>query len=648
MRVSRTAPATALRAPAAALAVGVALGLCAGPAVAQPKGQPLAARWAPQDVRVDGVLKEWPEGWSFLDIAERGSPDRQDLFAKARVAYDEERLYVAAQVTDDKLVGGADRVELFLGFPGGQLYSVSLYPGAPGRRAQATLAGAPVRGAEVVEGPLENGWVLEAALPWSAFSRARSVRVGLRGALFVHDADRGGQVEAVVGTSPSRAYADLPPFSTEPELGLGHGLLREKRLVRLPDYNLVGNVAGDGFEERVLVYDQFLVVLGSHYRQGEQYFFRDLGVDAGRGMLPSLELLDLTGDGRKELVLRKRLGSSGHYVEVLEVLNFVGAEETPSSIFAHEVALKTPYGVAQSEVRVAPAGLRSRIVIAAGRNDSVAEKDRTRLAPPRSGADPLLLPWGPIASRSYALSGGSFRLVEEKPREPERATPAGPGGPGGSGPAGKKAPATPPQLVAETYEAFKRDRGVSGAPRFDLRANVFGDRRSERLVVHGIDLAVFGEGFREGSGYAVLRLSAFAQPEDLASVGVRDLTGDGVQEIIVTGVARPSPGSGGAGGEIESKLLFVYQLGESGIRRIFAAEIERRVGAGRIVGSLRYVPAGGSVEIELGPGKAVGLDEQSYPFGQEEPREGGVQPLILPWSGIGAVRYRYDGQQYVR
>src|SRR6185312_4454724 len=98
--------------------------------------------------------------------------------------------------------------EVVIGFPGGATHSVFLYPGDPGRSpgVARTADGSTVSGARVVEAPRSGGWSLEAAVPWSAFPPARQIRVGLRGAIFVHAADSGPTVKNVIGPAPSPPY----------------------------------------------------------------------------------------------------------------------------------------------------------------------------------------------------------------------------------------------------------------------------------------------------------------------------------------------------------------------------------------------------------------------------------------------------------
>src|SRR6185436_5109135 len=178
----------------------------------------------------------------------RGRAGKADIEARAGIAYDANNIYIAADVTDDVLRGGGgDHVELVLGFPGGATQEVELYPGEPGKSAGAakTKDGSTISGARVVEAPRSGGWSLEASVPWSAFSQARSVRVGLRAAIFVHDVDSGTTVKNIVGTASSASYGSLPPLSTESEQSLADGLLKDKGIRGAPRWNLMADVAGD-------------------------------------------------------------------------------------------------------------------------------------------------------------------------------------------------------------------------------------------------------------------------------------------------------------------------------------------------------------------------------------------------------------------
>ncbi|WP_437955071.1 hypothetical protein WME76_26390 [Sorangium sp. So ce119] len=628
-----------------------ALTTAAAPSPALAAGTPLAAplvesKW----LKLDGVPKEWPVALTSLGIRVKGKPSKADLAAQAAIAYDDARVYVAADVTDDALRGGADHVKLVLGFPGGKVQEVSLYPGQPGKTAGVVKlpGGKAAAGARVVEAPRGGGYTLEASIPWSAFPEAATTRVGLRAGLFVHDADGGGGVDAVVGSATSEAYGSLSPLSTEPELALADGLLKSKGLHGPPKYDLVVDVAGDAMRERVLVHDRFLVVLGPGFRKGAQYYFEDLGVDAGGGMLPSLTARDLTGDGQAELILRKRSGTGAKYREVLHVLQF-GAGDTPRPIFQHEVAISTDKGSIVNEVDFVPDGARMAIRVQPGK---ATRYDASNYAEGvETTYDPLLLPWGSIKSQLYKLTGSAFtKASEERQAAVAGARADGPRPARAEEPRAAAKPAlSPAEMLDKVYALYRRDRSASSSkPRFDLGADVAAGREPERVLLHDRDIVVFGKGFRGGAGYAFMTLAQFASPADIRSVSARDLTGDGKAEIIVHGTVRAAAPKEAGGGTVDRDVVLILRIEGESIQRVFAAEVARSIGDKKIAGELRFVRVGDKVGIELAPGRATEWTEQTYPFNQDKGPVGGFEPLLLPWGGAQPVRYVWNGSTFAK
>jgi hypothetical protein len=128
-------------------------------------------------------------------------------------------------VTDDTLRGGADHVKVVIGFPGGKIQEIALYPGQPGKTAGSVKipGGKVVPGAKVIEAPRSGGYTLEASVPWTAFPEAATTRVGLRAGLFVHDDDGAGVDAVVVGARVSRAARATTSSRTWPAMRCGRG-----------------------------------------------------------------------------------------------------------------------------------------------------------------------------------------------------------------------------------------------------------------------------------------------------------------------------------------------------------------------------------------------------------------------------------------
>lgn len=596
-------------------------------------------------IKLDGLPKEWPSGLATFGKAVKGKTGKLDLDARGAITYDASSIYVAADVTDDTLRGGADHIALVIGFPGGATHEIQLFPGDPGKTAGvAKLGGVAVSGAKVVEAPRSGGYTLEASIPWSALPQAQSIRVGLRAALFARDADGSSTIEGVVGTAASGAFADLPQLATESEQALADGLLREKGLRGAPRYSFIADVAGDSMKERVLIYDRYLVVLGPTFRNGSEYYWNDIGVDAANGMLPHFDVRDVTGDSKAELIFRKRFGTGGRFREMVQVLRF-GASEVPSPIFQHEIGIQTETGSVSNEVIFAPGGDKTAIKIATGTAKGFHAgnyKEATEKAFPA-----LLLPWRTIKSITYKFAGSAFTKASEESQAATSA-PAQRQDAGGGASATFKAPPAPSsaELMDQVYSLYKKDRNVSGKARFDAAVDVAGDSSVERVLLHGRDIVVFGKTFKGGTGYSTMSMM-FASASDIIGMTARDLTGDGKAEIIVKGVIKANAPSEAGGGVVEREVVLVFQVNGDVIRRVFSAEIARSIGGKRIEGLFRMVDAGKSAEIELAPGRAIEWTEQTYPFNQDVGPVGGAEPLLLPWSGLKPARYKWNGTAFV-
>ncbi|MCA9625164.1 MAG: hypothetical protein KC731_39345, partial [Myxococcales bacterium] len=504
------------------------------------------------------------------------------------------------------------------------------------------LGGRPLAAAKIVEAPSDGGYSLEAKVPWSALPKSRTVRIGYRGAVFFHDADASSRPETVIGTSEKRDYAHLPPLSLAPELALGSGLLRERNIQAAPSQNLLANVVGDALDERVLVYGPYLVVLGPGYREGRQYYYRDL-----EGTLLGFEVKDVTGDGRDDFFIKKRVQGSKGWVEVAEVLSYHGGSETPEPVFAQELRLAIgDDAMIENELRITGRGRGTQISLRATKARGIDQGSFARES--NTGAEPVLLPWGEVTGQTFEFRDGRFVVRGETK------------GRGASAPAPAAAPRARPEprprgaswakAAAQAdpdgvYAHYKKQRDVRGKAKFDLRANLAEGAGKERVVVHDRDLVVFGEEFLGGRGFAAVELVAFARGADIKKLSTRDITRDGKQELVIEGVIEsPMPDDLG-GGVMKREVVMVYKVVGQQLERVFAAEVARNVGDKRVEATLRFTE--GRI-IELSPGRASGYSERTYPWRQKTTPDGGFEPLVLPWSGIDKVRLRFDGQKFAR
>lgn len=587
-------------------------------------------------ISVDGVPKEWTLV-PALSVT-KGTGD--GLSFKCGLAYDARHVYFAGDVTGVKLhhlrrfTPDEDYATLTVAAPGGGAAEISFFPGKPGEMAGVVrIHGRNVPGAKIVEAEKDNGYTFEAVLPWGAFAPS-TVHVGIKGFAAFHDGTR-----AVVATS-----SDMAALPTAPEQALAEMFLQPKNLLgTTPKFELLADIAGDAMKERIDVYDRYLTIVGPGYREGKEFFYRDLGAD-----VTSLEARDITGRGKEDLVLRRKFpGTTAR--EWLDVWTFFADEPTP--VFSHEISVSSGDKHVTNAVHLGRGEIDVTYDPASGWDASNYNEGTA------SDTEPVLLPWGQVKSQTWRFDGKTF----VKAREVAQA---------GKAPSTQKiatAPTTTTTTIAPRVEPptptvrsggdmsarllaqYRADRGVPASlrPKVDVQVQVDGDARPERVLLIGRDIVVFGPGFKGGNGYAYLTLSQFADAGDIDEMTARDLTGDGDADLVVRGVRRVNAQGAGA---IEMHVMFVYQVKNETLTRVFGIETARASGAKRIQGLVQLVPGHGNkgFEIDVQPGRAQGWTKQSYPFTQDQPGSGAMEPLLLPWGGIDHLRYAWNGTTFAR
>ncbi len=604
-------------------------------------------------IKIDGLLREWPGKLTELGEHLRGSAggDR----AAASIGYDASYVYVALKLVDRKIVrtpaagSGEDHATLIIAFPSGRGYAthaVEIYPGDPGRVAGVVKrrGGGAIAGSKVVEAPAKGGLEVEARIPWSAFPQGRNTRVGLRGAIEYSDADAPGSIRAVVSTSTAQSGGALPPLRLEAEQAMDANLIGPNNLPERPSRVVYGDVDGDSMLEQVAVHGKYLTIAGPHYRGGNQFYFGELGV-ASPSMVESLQLRDMDGDGKQEIVVEKRIGGGDRYRGVLEVLK-VGSNDTPYRLFAHETAIVTPDGRVVNKVRLVTKG--RGVAVEISQDQAEGFEPDTYKEPVSDDMEGALLPWQSVTSRTFGWDGKAFSKLDEKTGTPKLVKRAHHAAhkPSGPPPPPPPRPPTSDELLDRVYALYRKDRHVGREkPRFDFVTDVVGDTRTERVLIHKKDIVVFGKGFRGGLSYAFITIGV-AEPKNVLDVTARDFTGDGKAEIIVRGVLHAKASKELGGDTVDRYALFVYKVVAEGVTRIFAAETGRALGDKRVLGTIAFLPGERGLTIELRPGRAVGWTEQDYPFPTDTTTAGGLEPLLLPWAQGAKRRYVFDGSGY--
>jgi len=627
-------------------------------------------------LRLDGLPREWPGKNVLLDKKLVG--DAQGRAVSAKIGYDKSYLYVTLDAEDATLVrtpaaGEAeDHATLYLAFPspggGFSNHKLTLYPGKAGTTAGLVKEGSQaVPGAKLVEAAHDEGFTFEAQIPWEQFSEAKDVRVGLRATITYSDADAPGRIRSVVGASAAKAGAALPVLPLESEQALLDALVRGKGLNPKPSRTALGNISGGPALEQVALFGNFLSIVGPDYRLGKQFYFADLGLGS-KGRVTRLELQDFDGDGRSEIVIQRRVGSTAKYREALQVLT-ISEKDAPVVKFEYELGIHADEIELENEVRMIGRPGARQIRFSQGLAKNV-DPETWNQAP--STEHSALLPWDKVKSRTFGVRDGQFAEVGSEAWKPrvkgpasaskpiESAVSAGASAPQPAGasapqPAGASAPPPaeaaprPPsaeEMLDRVYALYRNDRKVGRKkPDFDFVSNVTGDARPERVLVHGSDLVVFGKGFLEGKSYAYITIGV-ADSKDILTVTAQDVTGDRVSEIVIRAQLQAKTSKALGGDSITREAMFVYRITGGKLARIFGAEMARSLGKDRIVGNVAFAQQGKSGVIELKAGRAVGWTEKTYPFPEDRGPAGGLEPLVLPWSDRGAQRYVFDGERF--
>lgn len=592
-------------------------------------------------IKVDGVVKEW----TLVSARTRVSGSADAVSFKCGLAYDANYVYFAGDVSGVTLrharrfADDEDHASLVIAAPGGSPVVVTFFAGKPGETAGVVrIHGRDVPGAKLVEAETAQpaGYTFEAQIPWSALAPP-AIRVALRGVARFHDGK--GDVVAS-GNGDEKTPNDMPALPTESEEALIEQFLIPKGL-GAPKIELLADIRGDAMKERVAVYDHYLTVVGPNYRDGKEFFYRDLGADVSK-----LEARELTGRGKQDLVLRRSFGGDSPR-EWLDVWSFLGDE--PTTVFSHEIS------VAQGSNRVTNAVHLANKEIDVTYDPAVGWDATSYRQPRASDTEPVILPWGQVKSQTFRFDGTKFAKAREVAQAgvvPSTSAGTTTTTATTSTITPRVEPPTPVQhaggdLSSQLLAKYRADRGTTERPKVDVQVHVDGDPRPERVLLVGRDIVVFGPGFKGGSAYAYITLSQFADAGDIEEMTARDLTGDGAADLVVRGVRHVSAQGAGT---IDMHVMFVYQLKSEVITRVFGIETARAQGPKRIQGLVQMVPGSGNkgFEIDVRPGRAQVWTDKTYPFSQDQPGAGALEPLLLPWGGIDHLRYSFNGTTFAK
>jgi hypothetical protein len=579
-----------------------------------------------------------------------GPSDASFTFALAR---DEQLLYVAAEVHDDQIVRTAahraNEDALIVTIAAGEgnrapTYELVIQPGVTGQfPGRVRLGARPIAGALVSDAPLAegSGFTIEASIPLRALPALASNAAVLRARVAYQDADAAGRAAAdtVIASGPGDAQhpGELPLVAPAGVHGTD-ALIRsfaDAYHVDLTDTFLdrPENVAGDAALERVIVMPRFIVAAGPGLEGGQRYTIIEHPARA-RGDVLESELRDVTGDGRKDVILRLLVAERNHARELLYVY---GAPEGGSHlrrIFAHELAYTEGSNGVTDRATFEPSGGGIRVTL----NNATGYSATRRPPAPEAGTLPPLAPWGPNRLAVYRWSDATHSF------EPARTEPNG----------GNVVADTPSQSMTEAPTSldavlrnFRRREHLpeDARPQFTAAGNVAGDRVPETVQIYGRHLVVVGENFMSGRSSYSLELPV-DNDADVLGLQLGDVTDDGHEDALIR-VRRTNQSSvRGRQLDVQHEYLMVYSFDEGHRGRVLAVEIARRAGGDSITNVVRPPPHGrnNSLTIEAGT-SGGGWNAQTYPF-HDQPMTG-FEPLLVPWGPARRVTYRWNGTALV-
>ncbi|KYF56626.1 hypothetical protein BE08_42935 [Sorangium cellulosum] len=166
----------------------------------------------------------------------------------------------------------------------------------------------------------------------------------------------------------------------------------------------------------MLLHDRDIVVFGKGFRGGAGYAYMTLAQFASPADIRSVRALDLTGDGKAEIIVHGTVRAAapkeagGGTVDRDVVLIFRIEGESIQRVFAAEIGRSIGDKKIVGELKFVRVGDKVGIDLAPGRAVEWTEQtypfnqDRG----PVGGFEPLLLPWGGAQPVRYVWNGSTF------------------------------------------------------------------------------------------------------------------------------------------------------------------------------------------------------------------------------------------------
>lgn len=367
-------------------------------------------------IRIDGLLSDW-EGADGIGVDQKSQvfqgqnawSGTADLSFELFCNYDEKNLYLAINVRDEyfirtRHVQGDDHVMIHLG---GKLLIIypSNFHGVPGRMTWGKSGR--VKDVRMAEALQEKGYSVELGIPWGSIPVYHKGVSSFPGAVWVADSDSraGLKVQTIIGTAPSAkqgqfslgsAQADLASFLNDKKYTLAHVRMKQS-----------ADVVGDKRLEQVLLVGKTIAIIGEDL-PGGAYFYLDLPVAQAKDV-QWLKLLDLNGDGKKELVSRYTEKNQYGRRDLIVVFRFNASNQFVRA-FAHEVLKGQGQQSITNRVTFQPyrRGPKKGLDIIFDKPVAKGFTAANYQEEPATDCFPILLPWEDNLKQRFRFEGEEF------------------------------------------------------------------------------------------------------------------------------------------------------------------------------------------------------------------------------------------------
>ncbi len=377
------------------------LAIWLAPATAR-AGGPICDRVTADAIEIDGMLDDW-QGTR----KQRAGGDEPGF--DLRCAYDEQHLYLAAKITDYRIIrtGKSDprqdalTVELAAA-AGASAVSLTALPGAGKQAPRRTWGGKAVPAWVKVEDTLQqDGWSLELAVPLQRIPGLGAAPPSAWARVVYRDVDASGK--------PA-------PVELKGELGLAGGvdLLRsflratklDKKQVKV---DVKADLGGSPGVERVVAGGAVVGVIASSFG------YMTLPV-ASPADVRKVEVRDLAGDGRSVILTEYRQkGTDGGTRTVVAVWRWMG-EARFDRVLAFEIGKELGGRRLTNRWLLAPRGGKGKrgADIRVEAAEAVGWDEDSWAEAPATDVNPILLPWEPKTRAVYRYDGERAREVASR------------------------------------------------------------------------------------------------------------------------------------------------------------------------------------------------------------------------------------------